>query len=152
MAGKIITDIIEVNTIIADSVLMQDSNGTVYLSVSNGVLSIFNFDAPNTKYSNSSGSANDAVYFGGQLPTFYVSNTSFTSHTSNTSNPHGVTASEIGLENVTNESKTTMFTSPTLTGVPLAPTADANTNTTQIATTEFVQTIIGNINTILSSI
>ena len=30
--------------------------------------------------------------------------------------------------------------SPTLTGVPLAPTAAANTNTTQIATTAFVQT------------
>lgn len=37
--------------------------------------------------------------------------------------------------------------SPTLTGTPLAPTAAVNTNTTQIATTAFVQTQIGAIST-----
>ena len=36
--------------------------------------------------------------------------------------------------------------SPTLTGVPLAPTANAGTNTTQIATTAFVQAAASNIN------
>ena len=51
----------------------------------------------------------------------------------------GVTATMVGLGNVTNESKTTMFTNAALTGVPTAPTATATTNTTQIATTEFVQ-------------
>lgn len=51
-----------------------------------------------------------------------------------------VTASDVGLGNVTNESKATMFTSPTFTGTPLAPTAGAGTNTTQIATTAFVTT------------
>jgi hypothetical protein len=35
------------------------------------------------------------------------------------------------------------ITAPTLTGVPLAPTASAGTNTTQIATTAFVQTAVG---------
>lgn len=35
--------------------------------------------------------------------------------------------------------------SPTLTGTPKAPTASAGTNTTQIATTAFVQTAIGNL-------
>jgi hypothetical protein len=35
------------------------------------------------------------------------------------------------------------ITAPTLTGVPLAPTATAGTNTTQIATTAFVQTAVG---------
>ncbi len=49
-----------------------------------------------------------------------------------------VTASTVGLGNVTNESKTTMFTSPTFTGTPIAPTASPGTNTTQIATTAFV--------------
>ena len=34
--------------------------------------------------------------------------------------------------------------SPTLTGTPKAPTASAGTNTTQIATTEFVQTAVSN--------
>ena len=38
--------------------------------------------------------------------------------------------------------------SPTLTGTPLAPTASAGTNTTQIATTAFVTTAVDNINTL----
>jgi hypothetical protein len=45
----------------------------------------------------------------------------------------------LSLQNVTNESKATMFTSPTFTGTPVAPTAPANTNSTQIATTAYVQ-------------
>jgi hypothetical protein len=49
------------------------------------------------------------------------------------------TATNVGLGNVTNESKSTMFTSAALTGTPTAPTASGTTNTTQIATTEFVQ-------------
>ena len=55
-----------------------------------------------------------------------------------------LTASTVGLGNVTNESKATMFTSPTFTGTPKAPTATAGTNTTQIATTAFVTTAIAN--------
>lgn len=50
-------------------------------------------------------------------------------------------ASDVGLGNVTNESKTTMFTSPALTGTPTAPTATAGANTTQIATTAFVENV-----------
>ena len=46
---------------------------------------------------------------------------------------------DVGLGNVTNESKTTMFTNAALTGTPTAPTAGANTNNTQIATTAFVK-------------
>jgi len=46
----------------------------------------------------------------------------------------------LSLGNVTNESKATMFTSPTFTGTPEAPTAASNTNSTQIATTAYVQT------------
>ncbi len=61
------------------------------------------------------------------------------SHISNTSNPHSVTATQVGLGNVTNESKATMFTNAELTGTPTAPTATANTNSTQIATTAYVQ-------------
>lgn len=38
------------------------------------------------------------------------------SHTSLTNNPHVVTAAQVGLGNVTNESKATMFSSPTFTG------------------------------------
>lgn len=54
-----------------------------------------------------------------------------------------VTKADVGLGNVTNESKATMFTSPALTGTPTAPTAAGGTNTTQIATTAFVINEIG---------
>ena len=53
-----------------------------------------------------------------------------------------LTAAQVGLGNVTNESKETMFASAALTGTPTAPTASADTNTTQIATTEFVQAVV----------
>ena len=49
-----------------------------------------------------------------------------------------LTKSDVGLGNVTNESKGTMFTSPIFTGIPEASTAGIGTNTTQLATTEFV--------------
>ncbi len=50
----------------------------------------------------------------------------------------GITSAMVGLGNVTNESKATMFTNAALTGIPTAPTAAPATNTTQIATTAFV--------------
>jgi hypothetical protein len=49
-----------------------------------------------------------------------------------------LTASDVGLGNVTNESKSTMFANAALTGTPTAPTAAADTSTTQIASTAFV--------------
>jgi hypothetical protein len=50
--------------------------------------------------------------------------------------------SDLSLNNVTNESKATMFTSAALTGTPTAPSASAATDTTQIATTAFTQDAI----------
>lgn len=50
-----------------------------------------------------------------------------------------LTASDVGLGNVTNESKATMLASAALTGTPTAPTAATATNTTQVATTAFVK-------------
>jgi hypothetical protein len=55
-----------------------------------------------------------------------------------------ISKAKVGLGNVTNESKATMFTSPTFTGTPKAPTAIPATNSEQIATTEFVKTAISN--------
>ncbi|WP_405176359.1 hypothetical protein MHI27_12005 [Paenibacillus sp. FSL H8-0261] len=52
-----------------------------------------------------------------------------------------LTASDVGLGNVTNESKVTMFSSPALTGTPTGPTAAAGTNSTQLATTAFVEAV-----------
>lgn len=59
-----------------------------------------------------------------------------------TGNPHKVTAEEVGLGNVANESKATMFASAALTGNPTAPTQAAGDNSTRIATTAFVDTAI----------
>ena len=60
----------------------------------------------------------------------------------------GTTKGDVGLGNVTNESKSTMFTSPTFTGTPLSTTPSANDNSTKIATTAYVQTeltdLVGN--------
>lgn len=59
-------------------------------------------------------------------------------HKDSTANPHSVTAAQVGLGNVTNESKATMFTNPSLTGLVTTagqikfpatqnPSADVNT-------------------------
>lgn len=48
-------------------------------------------------------------------------------------------SSDVGLGNVTNESKATMFTSPSFTGTPTAPTPVTTDNSTKIATTAFVK-------------
>lgn len=50
-----------------------------------------------------------------------------------------LTAADVGLGNVTNESKKTMFTNAALTGSPTAPTQATADNSTKIATTAFVK-------------
>jgi hypothetical protein len=50
-----------------------------------------------------------------------------------------LTASDVSLGNVTNESKSTMFTNPTFTGIVSAPTPTSTDNTTKVATTAFVK-------------
>jgi hypothetical protein len=40
--------------------------------------------------------------------------------------------------------KQNIYSSPTLTGIPLAPTASSGTNSNQIATTSFVRTEVAN--------
>lgn len=53
-----------------------------------------------------------------------------------------LTKSDVGLGNVTNESKATMFASPAFTGIPTAPTAENIVDNTQIATTAFVHNVV----------
>lgn len=66
-------------------------------------------------------------------------------HTSNTSNPHSVTATQVGLGNVTNESKATMFTSPTFTGnAVLGTPASGNFSTGTFTWPTFNQSTSGN--------
>lgn len=50
-----------------------------------------------------------------------------------------LTSSDVGLGNVTNESKATMFSSPALTGNPTAPTQTLTDSSTKLATTAFVK-------------
>jgi hypothetical protein len=57
-----------------------------------------------------------------------------------------------GVTTSTGTGNTVLSASPTLTGVPLAPTATLGTNTTQIATTAFVQTQIGAIGAGVTSV
>ena len=73
------------------------------------------------------------------------------SHLADQANPHNVTPAQIGLGNVTNETKATMFTNPTFTGVPTAPTAVQETATEQIATTAFVHTVVENAKSTLTT-
>ena len=70
--------------------------------------------------------------------------TSIVSYDGSTATTVKLTSSTVGLGNVTNESKATMFTSAAFTGTPTAPTATAGTNTTQVATTAFVTTAVAN--------
>lgn len=79
--------------------------------------------------------------------------TNVLNHLSNTSNPHSVTKAQVGLGNVDNTTDASKpvstatqtalnlkanIAAPTFTGIPAAPTAAADTNTTQLATTAFV--------------
>ena len=82
-----------------------------------------------TNISGNASTATDADKLDGQHGTFYASNTNLVLHTSNIANPHAVTKLQVGLGAVTNESKATMFTSPTFTGA----TASANTFTSTVA-------------------
>jgi hypothetical protein len=71
------------------------------------------------------------------VPSGYISSVNGKSGSSIT-----LDASDIGLGNVTNESKATMFTSPAFTGIPTAPTAAKTVNSTQIATTAYVKSVV----------
>lgn len=88
-------------------------------------------------------------------------NSELSGHKYNESNPHNVTKLQVGLGNADNTSDIDKpvstaqqnaldlkadLESPILTGIPKAPTASEETNTTQIATTAFTQTLISNHN------
>jgi hypothetical protein len=83
----------------------------------------------------------NADFLGGQTGSFYTTNSIFVSHTSNVSNPHVVTSTQLGLGNVTNESKATMFTNPTFTGNTIASNVSI-TGTLQVTS----NTLISNLN------
>jgi hypothetical protein len=94
----------------------------------------------------------------GTTNTQTLTNKTLTSPVINT--PTGITKTDVGLDNVDNTRDTLKpistatqnaldlkapLASPALTGTPTAPTAAANTDTTQVATTAFVKTAVANL-------
>ncbi len=83
----------------------------------------------------------------GDDPSFITTVASdLSTHSSDTTNVHGIddTSELVTLndeQTLTNKS----LTSPELTGTPIAPTAALNTDSTQIATTAYVQAALGNL-------
>jgi hypothetical protein len=64
----------------------------------------------------------------------------------NTFNIDATVATLTGIQTLTNKS----LTSPTLTGIPVAPTASVSTNSTQVATTAFVLGQVGTANPVMN--
>lgn len=68
---------------------------------------------------------------------------SISTHNSDTTNVHGIADTSVLVTTTGNQTLTSKsLTSPALTGTPTAPTANVGTDTTQIATTAFVQDAI----------
>ena len=77
------------------------------------------------------------------LATKTYADTAVSTHNDDTTNVHGIADTSILVTTTGSQTLTTKsLTSPTLTGTPVAPTANAGTDTTQIATTAFVQDAI----------
>lgn len=132
-----------------DSVTIKGAGSVSVTTDANGVITVTGTD---TKYSH----PNSGVTAG----TYKSVTVNAQGHVTGGSNPttleeYGITdaatASELateteratGVENNLSSSKANLA-SPTFTGTPKAPTAATGTNTTQIATTAFVQTAISN--------
>ena len=128
--------------IMGNNLYLQNSSGDNYVTgVSGGQTALYH-DGSNRMYTTSIGiNVLGNIALSGLVDTRNVASDGAAqdSHIANTSNPHSVTKAQVGLGNVTNESKATMFTSAALTSTPTAPTASPNTNSTQIATTAYVQ-------------
>jgi hypothetical protein len=95
-------------------------------------------------YSSTGGSAGTSISWGTTL--FRVQSNGFQYKGNNIYHVgNKPTASDVGLGNVTNESKSTMFSGAALTNNPTAPTQSAGNNSTRIATTAFVTTAVSNL-------
>lgn len=83
----------------------------------------------------------------GDDPQFFTTvATNLSNHQADTTNIHGIAdtsklITDDGSQTLTNKT----IVSPSLTGIPTAPTAAAGTNTTQVATTQFVKTAVDNL-------
>ena len=87
----------------------------------------------------------NADFLDGEHGTFYTTNSTFASHTSNLSNPHVVTTTQLNLQNVTNESKLTMFTNPVFTNPSYEGTLTGNTGVINIGLGQLYKAVSGKV-------
>lgn len=136
------TDYVKVASTVADGVTSVGGTGTVNgITLTGTVTSTGNLTLGGTL-----SGVNLASQVTGTLPIANggtgTTSTTFANLTTNVTGTLPVANGGTGVTTSTGTGNTVLSASPTFTGVPLAPTAAVNTNTTQLATTAFVQTQI----------
>jgi len=130
----------------------DDANNTLTISVDTSVIANKNYvDSAVAGVLDSApellNTLNELAAAIGDDPSFFATvATNLSNHQADTTNIHGIAdtsklITDDGSQTLTNKT----LTSPVLNGVPTAPTAVAGTNTTQIATTQFVKTAVDNL-------
>ena len=137
------TDYVKVATTVADGVTSVGGTGTVNgITLTGTVTSTGNLTLGGTL-----SGVNLASQVTGTLPIANggtgTTSTTFANLTTNVTGTLPVANGGTGVTTSTGTGSAVLSASPTLSGTPLAPTATTGTNTTQIATTAFVQNQIG---------
>lgn len=137
------TDYVKVASSVADGVTSVSGTGTVNgITLTGTVTSTGNLTLGGTL-----SGVNLASQVTGTLPIANggtgTTSTTFVNLASNVTGTLPVANGGTGTTTSTGTGSTVLSASPTFTGIPAAPTAATNTNTTQIATTAFVQNQIG---------
>ena len=137
------TDFVKVASSVADGVTSVGGTGTVNgITLTGTVTSTGNLTLGGTL-----SNVNLTSQVTGTLPIANggtgTTSTTFANLTTNVTGTLPVANGGTGVTSSTGTGSTVLSASPTFTGIPAAPTAATNTNTTQIATTAFVQNQIG---------
>lgn len=145
------TDYVKVASSVADGVTSVGGTGTVNgITLTGTVTSTGNLTLGGTL-----SGVNLTSQVTGTLPIANggtgTTSTTFANLTTNVTGTLPIANGGTGVTTSTGTGSTVLSASPTFTGTPLAPTATVNTNTTQLATTAFVQTQIAAITTGVAS-
>lgn len=145
------TDFVKVASSVADGVTSVSGTGTVNgITLTGTVTSTGNLTLGGTL-----SGVNLASQVTGTLPIANggtgTTSTTFVNLASNVTGTLPVANGGTGVTTSTGTGNVVLSASPTLSGTPLAPTATTGTNTTQIATTAFVQNSIGAISSGVTS-